>query len=304
VSSRVANFAQHERNLTHILDAQRRLNFGQLQLSSGRKSDVYAGIASDVRRLVNVESSYVRTNQYIENNKLGDQRLQIMESNVAQVFDTLTKFKTLLVNGLNANNATDLAMPAQAQAMLHEVSALLNVKDDGRYLFSGTRTDTPAVDQAGLPGFYTVPSNDGDAIGYYQGDNVQLSMKADVDFTVTYGVTAGEAGFERAIRSLHLIVIGPPGDRATMEDALDVVSQAISDVSDIRTRIGASRAALENVNKRFDEFQLYSEKTISELENVDITKTITQMNSDQLAVEASFTTLSRLNDLSLTRFLR
>ena len=83
-----------------------------------------------------------------------------------------------------------------------------------------------------------------------------------------------------------------------------VVSGAIEDVSDIRTRIGASRAALEHVNRRLDEFTLYSEKTISDLENVDITKIITQMNSDQVALEASFTTLSRLSRLSLTNFLR
>ena len=304
MSTRVANFAQHQRNLTHILDAQRRLNFGQLQLSSGRKSDTYSGIASDVRRLVNVESSYVRANQYVENNKLVDQRLQIMEGNVAQVFEILSDFKTLLVNGLNANNSLDLAMGTQAQALLHEMTALLNVQDDGRYLFAGTRTDTAPVDQTLLPATYTVPTTDGDSIGYYQGDNVQLSMRADVDFTVTYGVTAGERGFERAIRALDMIVKAPPGERTTMEHSLAVVSDAISDVSDIRTGIGASRAALENVNKRLDEFTLYSEGTISDLENVDITEVITRMNSDQVAMEAAFTTLARLSDLSLTRFLR
>lgn len=304
MSTRVANFAQHQRNLTHILDAQRRMNIGQLQLSSGRKSDTYSGIASDVRRLVNVESSYVRANQYIENNKLVDQRLQIMESSIAQIFEVLTNFKTLLVNGLNANNADDLAMRDQAQSMLDEVTALLNVQDDGRYLFAGTRTDTAPVNQSALPPTYVIPSADGDAIGYYQGDNTQLSVRADVDFTVNYGVSAGERGFERAIRALHSVVIGTPGDRAGMEHALSVVSSALSDVSDIRTRVGASRAALENVNKRLDEFTLYSEKTMSDIENVDITKVITQMNADQVAIEAAFTTLARLSQLSLTNFLR
>jgi flagellar hook-associated protein 3 FlgL len=188
--------------------------------------------------------------------------------------------------------------------MLDEVTALLSVQDDGRYLFAGTRTDTAPVDQTQLPPSYSMPTSDGDAIGYYQGDSVELSVRADVDFTVTYGVTAGERGFERAIRALHMIVIGAPGDRTTMEEALSVVSNAISDVSDIRTGIGASRAALENVNKRLDEFTLYSEKTISDLENVDITKVITEMNADQVAVEASFTTLARLSRLSLTQFLR
>jgi flagellar hook-associated protein 3 FlgL len=304
MTTRVANFGQHERNITHILNAQRRLNVGQIQLSSGRKSEDYTGIASDVRRLVNVKTAYVRADQYIDNNNLVDQRLQIMESSVAQIFDVLSNFKTLLVNGLNANNSADLAMPTQAQTLLNEVASLLNVQDDGRYLFAGTRTDTAPVDQTGLPATYTVPTVDGDAIGYYQGDTTQLTIRADVNFSVTYGITAGETGFERAIRALHEIVIGPPNDRATMEDSLRVVSQAIDDVSDIRTSIGASRAALENVNRRLDEFKLYSEKTIGDLQNADITEVITRMNADQVTVEAAFTTLARLSQLSLTRFLQ
>ncbi len=146
--------------------------------------------------------------------------------------------------------------------MLDEITALLNVEDDGRFLFSGTLTDTRAVDQTGLPGSYTLPTSDGDASGYFAGNGTKLTLQADENFTVTYGVTADETGFEQAIRSMHMIVIGPPNDRSTLEDALLVVGNAIDSVSDIRTRIGASRSAIENVNTRLADFQLFSEKTI------------------------------------------
>lgn len=304
MTTRVANLAQYQRNITYILDTESRLNTAQIQLSSGQKSTTYSGIASDVRRLVNVQDSYVQSKQYTSSNNLVDQRLQIMESSVSQIFDVLTNYKTLLVNGLNASNSADLAMPTQAQAMLNEVASLLNAKDDGRYLFSGSRTDTAPVDQAGLPAAYTIPSASNDAIGYYQGDNTQLSVQADVDFTVNYGINADENGFEEAIRALHEVIIGTPNDKATMQDALGIVTQALNDVSDIRTKIGAARSALQNVNSRLDQYQLYSEKTISDLQNVDITETITRMNQDQTAIQASFMTLSRLSQLTLTNFLK
>lgn len=302
--TRVANFAQHERNLAHILDAQQRLNDGQLRISSGKKSEHYSGVARDARRIVNVETSHVRTTQFISNNNLVGQRLQTMETNVAQVFDLVTQYKTLIINALNADNASDLAMPIQTQSLMDEISALLNVEQDGRFLFSGSRTDTRPVDQGGLPGAYTVPTVNNDSIGYYSGDTTNLTIQADENFTVSYGVHAGEQGFEQAIRAMHMVIIGPPGDRATLDDALRVIDQAIDGVSDIRTQIGASRAALENVNGRLDDFLLFSEQTISDLENTDITEVITRMNSDQVAVEASFAVISRLADLTLTRFLR
>lgn len=302
--TRVANFAQHERNLSHILDAQKRLNDGQLQISSGKKSQQYSGVASDVRRIVNVEAGHVRTTQFISNNKLVDQRLQTMETNVSQVFELVTQYKTLIINALNSDNSSDLAMPIQTQAMMDEMTALLNMEQDGRYLFAGTRTDTRPVDQTGLPGTYTIPTTDGDASGYYVGDATALTVQADENFTVSYGITAGDVGFEQALRAMHMVVIGPPNDRSTLDEALRVIDQAIDGVSDIRTQIGASRAALENVNSRLEDFLLFTEQTISDLENTDITKVITSMNSDQVAVEASFAIISRLADLTLTRFLR
>lgn len=303
MTTRVANLAQYQRNISYILDTETRLNNAQLQLSSGQKSANYTGIAGDVRRLVNVQDSYVQSKQYTSTNSLTDQRLQIMESSVAQIFDVLTNYKSLLVNGLNAQNSADLAMPTQAQSMLDEIASLLNVQDDGRYLFSGSRTDTAPVDQSGLPAAYTIPSASGDAIGYYQGDSTTLSVQADVSYSIDYGINANESGFEEAIRSLHEVIIGTPNDKTTMQDALSIVSQALNDVSDIRTKIGAARSALQNVNSRLDQYQLYSEKTISDLQNVDVTETITRMNQDQTAIQASFMTLARLSQLTLTNFL-
>ncbi len=302
--TRVANLAQHQRNLAHILNAQARMTTGQIQISSGKVSQQYSGISRDARQLVNAEMSLARTAQFVANNNTVDQRLQTMETNISQIFDVLTEYKSLLVNGLNANNAADLALPTQAQAMLNQVSALLNVEEDGRYLFAGSRTDTAPVVQSGLPVTYTIPTSDGDATGYYAGDTVQFSVRADESFDLQYGVNAGEQGFERVIRSLHMMVVGTPNSRPTMNDALKVVNEAIDSMADVRTRIGTVRATLIRINQMHEDFQLFTEKTISDIENVDITKTITNMAADQTAVEASFLTISRLSQLSLTNFLR
>lgn len=302
--TRVANFAQSQRNISYILDTQKRLATGQFQASSGKKAENYSGIASDTRRLVNMEAAHLRATQHIANNKLIEDRLQVMESNVSQIFDAITQYKTLLVNALNANNSSDLAMPVQTRALMEEVAALLNVEQDGRYLFAGSRTDTRPVDLTALPVLFTIPTADGDASAYYQGDTVQLSTLAAENFTVNYGVTADAVGFEQTIRAMQMVIVGPPNDTATMEDALRVISEAIDNVSNTRTQIGAARAALENANQRHDDFLLFAEKTISDLENADITEVVTKMNADQVVLEASFATLGRLSQLTLTNYLR
>ncbi len=302
--TRIANFSQTQRNIAYFMDTQKRLADGQIQASSGKKAQYFSGIAADVRRLVNLESSHVRATQHIANNNLIEDRLQSMESSVAQIFDAISQYKSLLINALNANNSADLAMPIQTQALMDQIGALLNVEQDGRFLFSGTLTDTEPVDFSALPVSFTIPTADGDAGAYYQGDAVKLSVQADDKFTISYGVTADAVGFEQAIRAMQMVIIGPPNDRDTMEDALRVITEAIGSVSNIRTQIGASRKALENANTRHNEFLLFAEKTISDLENADITKVITEMNADQVILEASFSIIGRLSRLTLTNFLR
>lgn len=302
--TRIANLAQSQRNISYFLETQKRLALGQFQASSGKKAQNYSGIAADVRRLVNLEASHVRATQQIANNNLIEGRLQMMESSVAQIFEAVSQYKTLLINALNANNSASLAMPGQTQALMDQISALLNVEQDGRFLFSGTLTDTKPVDLTLLPVVYTIPTSDGDASAYYQGDAVNLSVQADNNFTVTYGVTADAVGFEQAIRAMQMVIVGPPNDRGTMDEALRVITQAIDSVANARTQIGTSRKALENANTRHDEFLLFAEKNISDLENADITRVITEMNADQVILEASFATLGRLSRITLTNYIR
>lgn len=302
--NRIANFAQSQRSMSYILDTEKRLADGQFQASSGKKAENYSGVAADARRLINMKAAHIKTDQYVANNNLVQDRLQVMESNVAQVFDVASQFKTLLVNALNANNSNDLSMPVQAQGLLNQIAALLNVQQDGRYLFSGTRTDTEPVDLTQLPVLFTIPTSNGDASAYYQGNSTKLSIQADENFSIDYGVTADETGFEQAIRALQEVIVGPPNDRATMDDALNVITQAINSIADIRTEIGTSRKALDDANTRHDQFQQFAEKTISDLENADVTQVISNMNADQVALQASFTTLGRLSQLTLSNYLR
>lgn len=302
--TRVATLAQHTQLNSLISRTQSKLADFNLQIVSGKNSQDYKGIAADASRLISLETSHTRVSQFIKNNNDADRIMNTMESHVARIFDVMTDFKTLLVDGLNASNAAELNMTSQAQEMLEEVAALLNVQEAGRYLFSGSMTDTPPVDLTTLPVSYVLPTVDGASSAFYQGDTQQHLIRAAENFDVTYGVHAGEQGFERVIRSLDVMVKGGPIDRTTMEHSLSIVNQTLDDLPDIRTRIGTSRSAIEGTNQMHNEFILFTEQAISDIENVDLTKAVTLMNSAQVSLDASFLSLARLGELSLMNFLR
>ena len=309
---RFSNFAQHQRNLNIINSTQSRIQDLQTQIGTGRKSQDFAGLERDVNRLLDLEGTHVRVTQYRDNITVVDRRLETMELNMSQMFDVMAEFKTLLINALNASNAQDLNMPGSAQVALDQMTVLLNADFNGRYLFSGSRTDTPPVDQAGLPAAYVIPSADGDALtpnppffpnGYFMGDSAKLSARFDDSLVMSYGITADEQPFERALRALDIVRKGVPTDKVMLNHALAVTNQAINDLSNARTRIGTNQVALEQIDRKHNDIWVFAERTFSDLEDVDVASAMTQLNAAQITLEASFAVIVRLSQTTLVNFL-
>ncbi|MFQ5774598.1 MAG: flagellin [Kiloniellaceae bacterium] len=143
---RVPTFAVHQLTLAQTLETQRRLVETQIQVASGKVSRDYVGVAIDARRLVNLEGAVTQVEGFVDNINLIEGRLQVMENNVAGAFDVAARFRELLVNALNFENASVLTLNQRAEDMIVELAGLLNVKRDDRYLFAGARTDTAPID--------------------------------------------------------------------------------------------------------------------------------------------------------------
>lgn len=301
--TRVTNLAQHDRMISLIMQTQSDADNVQQQISSGKKSQTYQGIATDASRLVDLEVTHSRVDQYVKNNGQVDDRLQLMESNTGQIGDILSNFKGLLVNALNQGNAAELDLPTNASEMLKQVASLLNANLDGRHLFAGTMTDTTPVDLSALPASYTIPTVTGASSSYYQGDSTKLTVRADDNLDLQYGITADSQGFEEAIRALDVVVKGAPTDTTMLNHALDVVNSAISDVANIRTQIGNTRSTIAQIDKSHSNFQQFADQTIGDLENTDVTEAITRLNSAQTTLQASYMTLSALGKMNLMQFM-
>lgn len=319
--TRIATFINSQLTISRALDTQRQLLDLQVQVSTGQKSQNYAGIAFDSYRLVSLEGMQVRTQQYLENNKLVDQRLEVMESSVSQVFDVANRFKTMLQSALNGDGTTPIDTAREAATAREQVAGLLNVRYGDRYLFSGARTNVPPVVLDGWtpPAMPLTPPLATISADYYRGDDLKASVEADKGINITYGITADEPAFEAVLRAMHYVeTAGTPADRTVLETALALVNSALGvdsgdaalgvpalaqDLADIRANIGTSRKMLEETSKRLVDLSLYLDHNIGDIENVDVAAAISELAVRQTQLEASYMTLSRLSQLSLVNFL-
>ena len=143
---RFATFGTHKMAQSHMLDAQNRLFDSQMQISSGKVSRNYAGVAIDSRRLVNLENAVAGVQGFIKNIDVTESRLQLMENAVVGALDVAVRFRELLVNALNIDNASLLTLNQRAEDMLQELTGAINVQQDNRFVFSGSRIGTAPVD--------------------------------------------------------------------------------------------------------------------------------------------------------------
>ncbi len=306
--TRIGNLAHHDLLQFQIQATLSRISKTQIQVASGKVAEKFSGIAMQSSLLVNLKNSLDRTDQFLTNIVIVEDRLTFMENDASQLYDIAVQFNVLLVQGLSGENASQQGLDILSQGLLEEAAALLNDQVDGRFLFAGTATDTAPVDitdptfAAGPPGAYPGSVD----LSYARGNSTRLSVRADENFTLTYGVTADESGFEKLLRALNLArtaTLGPPMDRDRLNEAHRLVNEALDEISPIISRIGASRTSLANVKAKHLDFKLIAKEEISGIENLDIAEAITRLMQDETALEASFMMIARLTGLSLTRFL-
>jgi flagellar hook-associated protein 3 FlgL len=320
--TRIATFAFQQLTLNQSLTTQRQMLDLQVQISSGKKSQNYAGIAADSFRLVSLKSAQARATQHTDNISQANNRLQVMDTNLSQMFDVASRFRTMLLSASNASTVGSLDTATEAANSLKEVAGLLNAQYAGRYVFSGSRTDVKPVELGGWPlppGTLSAPLPDY-TDDYYAGDDVMASVEADTDFSVSYGIGADEDAFEYVMKAMYFVSkAGVPADPTVLDTALNLINTAMGtgsadpalgvqpltrDIADLRASVGVAQQSLDDAAKRLSDVSLYFDQNIGDIENVDVPDAISRMSVQQTQLEASYTTLARLSQLSLVQFLK
>lgn len=321
VTTRVATLAQQQLITSNTLRTQRNVNDLQVQIASGKKTQAFSGIADDASRLVNFKSEVSQAEQFIQNITITEKRLDLMAFAMDQIEDIARKARTDFASALNGSAADDIQLPLLAQASLDQVVEVLNTKDDSRFLFAGGAVKTTPVNLSNAA--YTAPAPGSPPTfvqtvetGYYQGDAVTQSTRADDGFSVSYGINADESAFEKLIRTLDNVSNVTFTDPITtqeqtfLRDAITELTELIDNngtdktLSDLRADIGLDRTVLDSIKDKHNNFLQFAQDSIAEIENIDAAEVVTALNFEQIQLEASFTTIARIQTLSLSNFLR
>lgn len=329
---RISTVTQNLRIDNSITSIQRRIADAQLQISTGKQSQVYSGYSGqDVRLLISLKEQRTSVESYVDtinNTKVKTTTIDASLVTFTDITQDLRKKLYEQVEGLYENSS--LALQTFADAAIDQLGNLLNQTSDGKYLFNGTDTDTqPLIDPATTKAAYAIPGQPALAGGaaavqaYVQTffatdanwNNVttpapgSLQARIDEGVDVTFGELGNDDAFEEVLEVLYAFanVNFQPGEDAEYETLVNwgigKVEAAFATINDM---VGQNGVVASQMQTRLDEHKdklTMLETQVLDIEDIDPYEAVSLFQTLQAQLEASYQTTSLLRNLSLTKFL-
>jgi flagellar hook-associated protein 3 FlgL len=302
---RVATFARNEQMLAAALRTQSRLAELQMQEATGLVATDYGGLGAGAKRTIDLQVSVARAESYVDATNLAKGRVELMYSVMGTLADRLTDLRSQIAAASGATTGTGESLKAAAQELLEDFASMLNTRYEGRYLFAGGRTDTEPVDISDPP--YPPATSPSTAnTSYYQGDGQIASVRVSDTQVVAYGVTADDPAFEQALRSLSLVANIPadPLDRDTLDEASDLLIDALDSVLAVQTRLSLDARSMEDAVAGQQDYIEFAKSLVSDLTEVDVAEVAARLSSYQAQLEASYASMAKIQSLNLCDYLR
>ncbi len=274
------------------------------QIATSNQHQDFKGYAGDgsAERLISFKETLSNVENYVTANTIIKARLDTMNQSVQKIQDIAANFAQLITLSRNAASGSDIPLAVQGEAALDSIAAQLNVKFDGRYLFSGSKTDTAAVSDLNLN--TNLNSSNEPTDNYYQGDSSPPSIKVSDFQDVSYGVLANDPAFQKLIGAINLAMDGhAAGDDTKLAAAFDMVDDAINGLTAVRANIIASTTSVTDATEIHRSVDLTITENIKNISSTDIVEATTTMSNLQALVQATYIAYNRLSQLKLSNFI-
>ena len=141
----------------------------------------------------------------------------------------------------------------------------------------------------------------------YQGDAGVHAIEIGTDQTVATNVAGDRAfmtgGIDIFAKVKQLISALRENDRLSISDALGSLNQGVSQIAAIQGEVGATSNRMTTSAAQLEEAKSFFIQTLSETEDVDLAKAISDLTLQQYAIEAASRTLTKVFENSLLNYL-
>lgn len=301
--TRVSTAATFRNTITNFTQLQAESARIAEQISSGRKANTFVELNSDIRQVLDFESSIRTIDSYVSSNSVVVSRLGIMENAISQIYDVLANMKqTIIAEGTNPG---EVDLTSLAQAALKQITSNLDVQQNGRYLFSGAKITTNP--SGNIVNNSNIDSNGAVNGDYYQGDGLKFTVNANDQLNVEYGITGDNVAFQNAFGALYTAILADDtggGSSTTLKQAQSLIDTSLDQILSLRSQIGTDSGTLDSANVQHDRVRIQIESQLSDIISTDVAEATIRQSLNQTTLQATLQSFVRISELRLSDFLR
>jgi flagellar hook-associated protein 3 FlgL len=275
-------------NLSRLGDTQQRLSSGK-QINKPSDSPIGTVAAMQYR------SDIATTRQYSRNADDGVGWLGAADTALSSVVDLVNRARDQVLQGMSAGSAGTQdareALATEIDNLRNQAIGLANSTYLDRPVFGGTTAGRAAYDSNG--GYI------GDSGTVQRTVGANLKVRVDTDGNAVFG-----SGSSSVFKVLADVADDLRNNPSALKADLDRIDQVSGTLHAAQSSVGARYNQLTQARQAADDKVLSLTSQLSDVEDIDLPKTLTDLQLQQTAYQAALAAAGRVVQPSLVDFLR
>jgi flagellar hook-associated protein 3 FlgL len=287
----------HSTTLNGALSVQSQLYTAQTQESTGLVSQDFGGLGGNATyATLNLQNEINQAQTWSSQAQEAATRSQATYSALGNIISTITTLEGKVSSAMT--DTTDSSLSITASSMQTQLMQQINTQSAGRYIFSGTDTNTAPVN---------VNASDlSDPSSYYQGNSTKLAVQVGSQQTITYGVTASDPAIAAAMKAMQSAVTASqasPVDQSALKAALADCQDAVTKLGGLQESVSDTDNQLQSAQTNQTTYVTFLQNSLSNVKDADTASVATEVSQYQTQLQASYMAVSSVTKLSLTTYL-
>ena len=304
---RISTQTLYENGAARLGELQSSLVKTQQQVASGRRILSPSDDPVAAARALEITQSQSLNTQYGLNRQHAKSALASVEGALTSVTSLLQDVKTTVIAaGNGALSDTERGfMATELRGRFEQLMGLANSRDGmGNYQFAGFQTTTPPFAEVAT------------GIVQYQGDQGQRLMQVDSTRQMAVsntGAAVFQGGGQDIFDTLNDLItllqtsVVDGASMTALTTGLDTANGnldlALDNVLTVRASVGSRLQELDALDSAGEDRNIQYSQTLSDLQDLDYTKALTQLTQQQVILEAAQRTFVTISGLSLFNYL-
>lgn len=314
--TRVSTYGNYQSALLDLMSAQSRAEMAQKKVNTHKNATDLVGFGRGSETVSALKSSQTRIQSFIDTNKAVAARLETQDLAMDRVADAATAARQAIADAIAAGRMD--ALMSSLETLFMEAQDGLNMKHQGRYLFSGGATDRAPVDLPDIPGqpgatmmakLAALP----DENAAFRNDQLKQSSWLDENVSMDTGFLADAMGAElfAIFRDIQLAHEAAPLDgsmtdaqKAFLTTQMGRFEAAAKGVVDLQAANGGMQNRVDRLLESQEARKISVDTLLSGRTDANMAEAVVELEMAQIALQASAQVVSQLRQVSLLDYLR